>query len=293
MKSVLTILFLAIALSGFSQDYIVKKDGNRIDCKVTKEDSANVYIIMDLGGKDVNAYINRKEIQYIKFGNNPAEIKNSTQNTATTANTKTPPTNATAPDFKKEKISFNIGFSFPIGSSENLANENTGSAKTGGEISITYKSFYTPNVGLGLKCFGLINPMETKSLNTYFSANTSVSGDWYSGGLLGGLSLESSNENNTTFSLDLLTGIISLVPEMEYNTGGYSTSSNSTPALSLGWNLGIGLSHSISKHCSLAINVDYLYSSFKFKNSSSNQTENVTMNIINLTGGLIFNIDAN
>lgn len=289
-KKVLTIIFLTITLVGFAQDYIVKKDGNRIDCKVTKEDSANVYITMDLGGKEVNAYINRKEIQYIKFGNPQTK---SIENTTTATNKATTTVNTTTRGWQRNRISFNIGGSFPIGGSESLTNENIGSAKTGGKFDISYKNFYTPSVGFGVKMYGLINPLGNNKVDDYLFSSKSVSGDWYSWGILGGLCLESKTENNTAFSFDLFTGLMSLRPEINENIDGQSTSLDTKAALSAGWNIGVGISQPISKHCSIALNVDYLYSNFKFNDYIINETDNVKMNILNITCGLIFGLDAN
>jgi hypothetical protein len=280
-KTTLTIIFLAIAVVGFAQDYIVKKDGNRIDCKVTKEDSTNVYITMDLGGKAVNAYIDRKEIQYIRLGNTQTK---STE-VATAATQPSTNKNTTTKGWQRNRLLFNIGGSFPMSGSESLVAENIGSAKTGGIINIAYKNFFTPSVGVGLKLYGLINPLGNDKMDNYLFTSKSVSGNWYSWGFLGGLCLESKTENNTSFSFDLFTGLMSLRPE--------SVSLETKAARSSGWNFGVGISQPISKHCAIALNVDYLYSRFKFNDYITNETETVKMDIINFTCGLIFYLDAN
>ncbi|MDR3705961.1 MAG: hypothetical protein P4L28_08670 [Paludibacteraceae bacterium] len=289
-KKAITIIFLVITVAGFAQDYIVKKDGNRIDCKVTKEDSANVYITMDLGGKEVNAYINRKEIQYIKFGNTQTK---SIGNTTTATNTATTTVNTTTRGWQRNRISFNIGGSFPMDGSESLTNENMGSAKTGGKFDISYKNFYSPTVGFGVKMYGLINPLGNDKMDNYLFTSKSTSGNWYSWGILGGVCLESKTENNTAFSFDLFTGLMSLRPEIQQSMDGQSTSLITKAALSSGWNFGVGISQPISKHCSIALSVDYLYSNFKFNDYIINETETVKMNILNLTCGLIFGLDEN
>ena len=52
----------------FSQDLIIKKSGEIVNCKITKEDSINVYLNMRINGRLISTYISKdqiKEFQYL------------------------------------------------------------------------------------------------------------------------------------------------------------------------------------------------------------------------------------
>lgn len=51
----------------FSQDQIVKLNGEKIDCKITQEDSAKIYFVINTNGKSVDTYINKKDVQSYQY----------------------------------------------------------------------------------------------------------------------------------------------------------------------------------------------------------------------------------
>lgn len=297
-KTVLTTIFLAIAITGFSQDYIIKKNGGRIDCKVTKEDTANVYITMSFGGNDVDTYINKKEIQSISYGN--------------TQSKKTEINNTITPNFQKNRISFNIGACIATGDYGNtdINHDGAGLAKTGACLNFYYSHLFIPNFGLGVKWYGIANPLETdgliKELKTQsgydFTTNNAY---WSSGGLLGGLVFDFKDANDTHYEFNILTGPMTMEsPEVKYTLSGSSAwiKQSSATATTWGFDFGIGISHPISRHWSLSANADYMIGSFNFDeyqitdSMGSSQTytdSNMKFHVINLTLGLGYNFNVN
>jgi hypothetical protein len=63
---VMTLLAVSV-FNLFSQDIIVRKSGERIECKITGEDSLNVNFAMKVNGKELSTYISKSDIQEIIY----------------------------------------------------------------------------------------------------------------------------------------------------------------------------------------------------------------------------------
>ena len=66
--SILSLLFL-ITFQSNSQDVIVKKDGGRIECMITGEDSLKVYFTTMVSDREISSYVFRESVQEILYEN--------------------------------------------------------------------------------------------------------------------------------------------------------------------------------------------------------------------------------
>lgn len=262
-KKVLTIIFFAIALAGFSQDYIIKKDGGRIDCKIDKEDSANVYITIHLGGTEVNSDIKRKDIQSINYG---GKGQDKTTNNVTTTKA-----------FARNRIAFHLGASIPESDygNRNENNANAGLAKTGTNFNICYNHFYTPNIGLAIKDFSVASFVDREAMCN--SISNSIGGKWTTdddpswdvNGLLFGLTFDFKDDYDTHYEFNLLNGPMMMTsPDVKFttlsNNYSYIRQEDATSNLNWGFDFGFGINRRISKRWDLMASVDYMICDFKF-----------------------------
>lgn len=69
MKKLSTLLSLVFIMNiyAFSQDTIVKKNGDAFACKIQKEDSVSVYFSMSKNGRTFSTFINKAEIATVKY----------------------------------------------------------------------------------------------------------------------------------------------------------------------------------------------------------------------------------
>jgi hypothetical protein len=64
------IFFALMALAQFkvfSQDLIIKLNGEKIHCKITEEDSAKIFFVMNANGRSVDTYINKGNVQSYQY----------------------------------------------------------------------------------------------------------------------------------------------------------------------------------------------------------------------------------
>lgn len=272
-KRVLTIIFLSITLAGFAQDYIIKKDGGRIDCKITKEDSANVYINIRLGETDVNANIKRKDIQSINYGGNG-------QNNA-------PGSVTTRKAFARNRIAFHLGASIPESDYGNRDEKNAkaGLAKTGTNFNVCYNHFYTPNIALAIKDFSLSNDIDKEAMCNSISNSTGIKWttdddpSWDVNGLLFGLTFDFKDENDTHYEFNLLNGPMRMAsPEVKFttfsNNYSFTKQEDATSNLNWGFDFGFGINRRISKRWDLMASVDYMLCDFTFDEIKSSMMIN-------------------
>lgn len=66
-------LILLVVSSGYSQDTIWLKDGQKLNCKILSQDSSTVYFDIHMNGHVRKTYIDKSSIDSIKF-NYPADI---------------------------------------------------------------------------------------------------------------------------------------------------------------------------------------------------------------------------
>ncbi|MDP4266985.1 MAG: hypothetical protein Q8880_06080 [Bacteroidota bacterium] len=78
-KVLLLISFISIILYSYSQDIINKKNGEIINCKINKIDSANIYFKIKQNGNDISLIIDRKEILYYKYNATKTGINGDTK----------------------------------------------------------------------------------------------------------------------------------------------------------------------------------------------------------------------
>lgn len=74
---VISIFLVLISFLAHAQDYIISKKGEKIDCKIQKIDSVNIYFSAIMRGQSVNSMIAREDIReygsYSKFNSSQAE----------------------------------------------------------------------------------------------------------------------------------------------------------------------------------------------------------------------------
>ena len=77
MKRNLFFLLLACLLSvaGYSQDTIVRSNGEKILCKITKEDSSAVYFKTKTNGRIINTFLKKDEIKSFEYDHSSAETR--------------------------------------------------------------------------------------------------------------------------------------------------------------------------------------------------------------------------
>lgn len=77
MKRFFLFFLLAISanLIAFSQDTLVRVNGEKLICKVQNQDNNTVYFTLNKNGKKIDTFLNRSEIQSIKLGN-PESLTN-------------------------------------------------------------------------------------------------------------------------------------------------------------------------------------------------------------------------
>jgi hypothetical protein len=66
-KLFLLLLFIATAFSTFSQDLIVRRNGDKIPCKVTGVDSLNVYFSLIRNGNEIATSIEKNKVEDIRY----------------------------------------------------------------------------------------------------------------------------------------------------------------------------------------------------------------------------------
>jgi hypothetical protein len=77
-KTFLLITILGMAFCClYSQDIIIKNNGDKISCEISREDSLNVYFILKQNNREVNTYLSRNEIQKIIYKYGPPHTSNS------------------------------------------------------------------------------------------------------------------------------------------------------------------------------------------------------------------------
>ncbi len=82
-KTFLLIMLLTSTFCLFAQDIIIRTNGQKLNCKITKVDSSNVYFTFDKSGNTITSYLNKNQIQNLgelvsKFN----EEKNQKSNTS-------------------------------------------------------------------------------------------------------------------------------------------------------------------------------------------------------------------
>jgi hypothetical protein len=65
------IIFILVLLSStiylFAQDLIIRTNGDKIKCSITKVDSLNVYFVFERNGEKFSTSISKNEIQDIQY----------------------------------------------------------------------------------------------------------------------------------------------------------------------------------------------------------------------------------
>ena len=69
MNFILVIVLNMVTCSLFSQDIIIKNNGERINCTILSEDSLYVSFMMIYNDKEINTYISKNEIKEIIYKN--------------------------------------------------------------------------------------------------------------------------------------------------------------------------------------------------------------------------------
>jgi hypothetical protein len=75
-KTFLFIIFFTSTFSVFSQDVIVKTNGDKIYCTITKVDSANVYLSYSRDGYWISSQIDKTKVKEIKYGRSLSNYSN-------------------------------------------------------------------------------------------------------------------------------------------------------------------------------------------------------------------------
>jgi len=294
-KTILLIVFLTSTFYLFSQDIIIRKNGEQIHCKITKTDSTTIYFSMNRDGNDINTSINRNDVQAINF-----ETKQTVSN----------PVNKPAIEdeiLNNNRISISVGPSFAEGNFGSTDHNETesGFAGTGVNLNLYFTHKINPNFGIGVKGFTNSNVFKSASYVTELQMESGYpwvtnSSYWNSDGLMAGI-IGYIPSGKSTFELSLLGGYMSLSsPETKFTLANTIAwfQLESTKATSFGCNLGVGINCPLSENWSFLANLDYLMGSFKFGNMRSTDFQGTnevspggkqTFDALNLTIGLGYN----
>jgi hypothetical protein len=75
MKQLLICLFILIStITAISQDIIIRKSGERIECKITSVDSLKIYFDLNTNGRKINTFINLDQLQTYQYNSTDLSI---------------------------------------------------------------------------------------------------------------------------------------------------------------------------------------------------------------------------
>src|ERR1035437_2151551 len=81
MKKIFSlIIVLIIAISVYSQDVIIRKNGDIMPCTITKIDSSKIYFSLTRNGNTLATEINKTEVQDLRFGLNNSNAASNQNN---------------------------------------------------------------------------------------------------------------------------------------------------------------------------------------------------------------------
>lgn len=280
------VLFCLLSLHFKSQNDVINTiKGDKVICKITKEDSARVYF--KVGGElgKVEASITRNEIRSIEYAPketpkpppltmNPANIDHDDYVAPPTSTNTIPAPQKTATPLKK---SFNtcylkIGGSIPVGKFEKqkLDTNEIGPGMPGQMIDIGFSHHTNKNLGITVNGFYAQNELNTVPILAKYKASTDSvwhadKAYWRSVGINVGVFVFK-EVNDFLFFAKLNAGYLSLKhPELklDINSAYYlNYQTVSSDALSFGG--GAGLSYKLLENLNLVAEISYLQARCKF-----------------------------
>jgi hypothetical protein len=286
-----TLKFLVVFITLFvfncgkaQNDIIITVKGEKINCFITKEDSAKVYFKVGGNLSSVEATISRNEIQSIQYGKKQ-ELPTLTVNpdhavhddyvapTASVIHT----ASLAPPRYNKNNLSLYIGLSNPVGKfqSENLDTNEIGPAKKGQAIGLGFTHLIKRNYGIILNAFYASNELNTQPVTakykTYTDSVWSASRvNWQSYGINFGYifhyQFKSESLKDLSFNTKLNGGYMSLIyPDVKLSV----SSSNylqfekvTADAFSIG--AGIGLGYRVLQDLNVIVELNYLQARVKY-----------------------------
>lgn len=208
--------------------------------------------------------------------------------------------------FDKNKISFSIGPSFPLGEfgNKDITNYNSGNADNGINLYLYYCHNFSRYLSLGTKIYYNSNKNYTEAKINKLNYSTGTtwttkSSFWTSEGILIGATAHIPRTKKFIIDIRFYGGYLFLKsPEYTLTNGTLSTSFESSSAKSLGYSLGAGFSYFINKKWDILLNIDYIGTNFIYEdlvthystgliNHESNSRR--TYDIVNATIGVGYN----
>lgn len=285
----LKFLVVFIALFVFNSvkaqnDLIITVKGEKINCVITKEDSAKVFFKVGGNLSSVEASIVRTEILSIQYGKkqqlptltvNPEQAVHDDY-VAPTAST-IPTASLPPPKRNKNNIYLYLGLSNPIGKFQNekLDTNEIGPAKNGQTIGLGFTHLIKKNYGIFLNAFYATNELNSQPITAKYKTYTDSVWNasrsyWRSYGVNFGYifhyQFQSESLKDLSFNTKLNGGYMSLVyPDVKLSV----SSSNylqfeKVTADAFSFGAGIGLSYRVLQDLNVIVELNYLQSKVKY-----------------------------
>jgi len=260
-KQILLIVFLFFApILIYSQDTIVRTNGDLVICKIQKENKSTVSFTITKNGREISTFMNKSDVQSIHY-DKPAIVKKH-------------PYNSLSPQHIN-KIEFSVGSSIATGefAKDDITNEKSGLAGNGLSVNALFSHSFSPSIGLGVKGYYNRNKFKADKLADAIAAMSNLSFsnnrvNYNSYGFLAGpvfylpidrlsingrlfLGYANLTETETTFSFISNSGS-GWIKMSEVSAGAFI------------YNLGTGLTYTLNDNWDLLANADYLSGHFKF-----------------------------
>jgi hypothetical protein len=263
--------FLLLAICARSQDVIIKKNGNRINCRIIGIDSVSLFYTIN---NDKSFEIKKNDVErYVLSKNSPLLAENNNGKT----NVVPVVTNT------NELLTFNIhaGFAFPLldFGSKDVDNEASGLAENGRLLDASLILKLTKHLGLNVSYKYQQHSFDHQALNDYLSALypaitfVSESTPWVIRGFYGGLIL--------SFPVKDLKGIYltagasaglpnCILPSVEthasYQGSSIIVTQSSSMVRSLTFTESAGIRYRFSPTAALNLQLNYLHTKPAFSN---------------------------
>lgn len=253
-------IMLILTTFAKSQDTIFLKDGFAFECTVTRIDTANVYFDFKNDIGIIKTSLKKDDYQEIKLHASVAQTKKKF---------------IWYPNY----FSINLGLGVPSGifASDDLADEKSGFAQKGLNLSAMYQYNFTRRFGLAVKGYYNSNRLETELLadllHTRINLPVKINNVIYSSyGYLAGPTFNSKFEKYNFYAYYCFGKAYFIQPTLTYSIISGSTVSwvrfEEIGGKSYAHNFGAGIKFAIDNNIDIITSVEYLTASFDYPKSS-------------------------
>lgn len=274
-------LFVMMAFVGVSQnDVITTIKGEKINCVISKEDSAKVYFKIGGNLSTVEASILRSEIESIQYAKkqqiptltvNPDQVVHDDYVAPTSSAI---PTESIIPAKPKlNNLSLFIGLSNPVGKfkDEQLDTNEIGPAKNGQVIGLGFTHLFNSNFGITLNGFFANNELNAAPITAKYKSYTDSTWNaskayWRSYGVNFGVIYHKELIKDLSFNAKINAGYMSLIyPDVKLSVSSANFlqfQSVTSDAVSFGG--GIGFGYRILEGLNMNLEMNYLQALVKY-----------------------------